>query len=136
VLAGELEGRHRKVSRGLLSAEERQAATLYTRTLQVVGHAEVGISFVVGFDPDPHALTLPPPGRHVHVVPVTGPDQLRSLLGPWSSVVTAVGYDGDCDDRSDLAKELGSMLPLARWSSLGAMQSPPLDGPVDLRGVL
>lgn len=136
-LATELDLRNQAVPRGHRSEDERQAGTLYLRTLQAVGFAEVGGSFVVGVDLAPRALILPPPGRHVHIVPIQGgSEQLDKLVRPWSSGVTCVGYAQRAADRSSLAKTLRVLAPGARWSPLGSMQAPPLDGPVDLRVVL
>jgi hypothetical protein len=135
-LATELDLRNQSVPRGHRSEDERQAGTLYLSTLRAVGYAEVGGSFVVGLDPAPRALVLPPPGRHVHVVPVCASEQLDKLLRPWSSAVTCVGYANRTGDRSSHAKTLRILTPGARWSPLGSMQTPPLDGPVDLRAVL
>jgi len=135
-LAKELDLRNRAVPRGHRSEDERQAGTLYLRTLQAVGQAEVGSSFVVGFERARRAILLPPPGRHVHVVSAYASEHLDKLLRPWASGVTSVGYANRTADRSSLAKTLRILTPGARWSPVGSMQTPPLDGPVDLRGVL
>jgi hypothetical protein len=134
-LAKELEKRAAEVPRGLLSEEERQGAALYARTLRAVGQVSISAEFVVGFDPAPRALVLPPPGRHIHVIPVGADVELEAILRPWSSVVTCVGYAG-ARRHSSLATTLRNLTIGARWCPLGTMQSPPLDGPVDLRGVL
>lgn len=135
-LARELDQRNQTVPRGLRSEGERQAGTLYLRTLQAIGEAEVGGSFVVGFERARRAILLPPPGRHVHIVPVDASEPLERLLRPWASGVTSVGYANRTAERSSLAKTLRILTPGARWSPVGSMQAPPLDGPVDLRGML
>jgi hypothetical protein len=62
----------------------------------------------------------------VTVIAVPSPEAVVSALSPIARFVVAVGTD-------DLAS-LGSMAPAhARRSVLGAMQRPPLDGPVDRR---
>jgi hypothetical protein len=135
-LAAELEKRDRQVPRGVLSDDERHAAARYVRTLMAVGSVTSGASFVVGLDPDPRALLLPPPGRHVHVVPIGDAEKLGNLLGHLAQGITCIGHAEDRREGSSLAKTLRKIAPGARWSSLGAMQSPPLDGPVDRRGML
>jgi hypothetical protein len=83
----------------------------------------------VGLDLDPRALVLPPAARVVHVVPAdagSGP----ALLSPWADHLTCVGVGGEGEG---LARAVEVMAPRARRAALGAMQRPPLDGPVDLR---
>ena len=135
-LAAELEKREREVPRGVLADDERHAAARYVQTLLAVGRVASGASFVVGLDPDPRALLLPPPGRHVHVVPVADGEGLGNLLGPLAQGITCIGQAQDRRAGSSLAETLRKIAPGARWSPLGEMQTPPLDGPVDRRGML
>jgi hypothetical protein len=81
---------------------------------------------VVGLAPLGAPVVVPPPGRHVHVVPVRALADAPALLADLFPVLVAVGAD-------DLALAASLAPPHARLSALGAMQRPPLDGPVDLR---
>jgi hypothetical protein len=121
-----LDGLGRRVPRGALETEERAAIAGYRASLQAVGRVWEGRDHLVGLDPAPRALLLPPPARVVHVVSVTAPE---ALLAPWARYVTCVG--GARDDA--LAATVRSLVPHARRAHLGAMQRPPLDGPVDRR---
>jgi acyl-CoA reductase-like NAD-dependent aldehyde dehydrogenase len=83
---------------------------------------------------DDHAVavaasaTIPPPGRHVLVVPCASLDDARPHIAPLARFVVAVGA-------SDPALAHAVVPAHARVSPLGAMQRPPLDGPVDRRSV-
>jgi acyl-CoA reductase-like NAD-dependent aldehyde dehydrogenase len=72
------------------------------------------------------AMLVPPPGRHVLVVPAPAGADARAALAHFSRWIVAVGSDDP-----DVARAIAP--PHARVSALGAMQKPPLDGPVDLR---
>lgn len=98
----------------------------YRATMEAIGLYWDGPSHGVGIDDAPRALILPPAARIVHVVPARN---ARALLAPWLRYVTAVGLDGE----SGLARWLKEAIPRARWSRLGWMQRPLLDGPVDGR---
>jgi hypothetical protein len=71
-------------------------------------------------------LSLPPVGRNLHVVGVSDP--LRTLA-PFHQHLTCVGVSASAELESQLRSALGG----ARFASLGEMQRPPLDGPVDRR---
>lgn len=131
-LAAELERREVEVPRGTLTDEERRERTLYRQTLQVVGQYHEGPTSVVGIDVDPRAMTIPPTGRHLHVVRVTGEEQIAQLLGPYHGAITCIGTS----DETLLTPRLARLAPGARILPLGEMQHPPLDGPVDLREML
>jgi hypothetical protein len=70
-------------------------------------------------------LTLPPSGRNLHVLASEDPG---STLAAWSSALTCVACNEDA-----LGAALASAFAGARVVGLGAMQRPPLDGPVDRR---
>jgi hypothetical protein len=133
LLAGELEKRERQVPRGVLAADERQSATLYQQTLQAVGRCRAGSTFTVGLDIAPRSLLLPPPGRRVHVARAEAAEDLCRLVAPFVPALTCVGL-------VSLASPLGAtvtpLAPRVRLLELGKMQSPPLDGPVDLRDMV
>ncbi len=71
-------------------------------------------------------LVLPPVGRNLVVVESADPVALLSTLQPS---LTCVGVAGDADELSVVR----SLLPGVRVTTPGRMQSPPFDGPVDLR---
>ena len=118
----------RRVPRGLLDDDDRHALALYAATMEAVGSITLGPHHAVGFDPAPRALTLPPAARVVHVVPLEARDAV-SLVAPLARLVTTLGRAGD----GALAEAVSALAPGARLASLGAMQRPPLDGPVDRR---
>jgi hypothetical protein len=115
------------VPRGPLDGATIAAVALYRASLQAVGDRWEGDHHLIGLDPDPRALVLPPPARVVHVVPVAGAPAIRPLVSPLSRHVTSVGGEGDA------AAAVGALAPRARRAPLGEMQRPPLDGPVDRR---
>jgi hypothetical protein len=87
-----------------------------------------GANHLVAVAPSGAPLALPPPGRHVHVASVVDDlDSAESLLAPLSAHIAAIGVAGN------LPPMFSRKLMPIRMSSLGQMQHPPLDGPVDLR---
>jgi hypothetical protein len=116
----------KRVPRGPLDPEERAAVANYRASLEAVGAVWEGRDHLIGLDPAPRALVLPPPARVVHVVPAGAP---ASLLAPWARYVTCIGADRE----GELAAAVRSLAPRARVALLGEMQRPPLDGPVDRR---
>jgi Acyl-CoA reductase (LuxC) len=70
-------------------------------------------------------FVLPPATRNLHVVACAEP---TSLLEPWSPHLTNVATDV-----ASLRPRLRAAFPGARVVAVGEMQTPPLDGPVDLR---
>ncbi len=112
-----------KIPRGELAASEKEDVRRYIETMRVVGAVDVAANSVVGFAP---TIILPPPGRHVHCVPVRDWREIPNLLGEMARFVTIVG----ADDPGIAAM----MVPQnVRVAALGSMQNPPFDGPVDLR---
>ncbi len=124
-----LDARGQTISRGTLAATERGELTRYQRTMEAVGRYFAGRHHGIGVDPAPTGLYLPPALRCLHVIPTKDADIAR-LLHPWLRYVTAIG-----SARSDgqLSGKLHTLAPRARFSELGGMQLPPLDGPVDQR---
>ena len=122
----ELERLDLLVPRGPLPAEERAASDRYVGTMTYACRALVGTQHAVGVAP-PGAPMIPCPAyRHVHVASCPTEADARSSIEPLSRGIVAVGSD-DVEAARRLAP------PWARVSSLGRMQKPPLDGPVDLR---
>jgi hypothetical protein len=117
-----------RVPRGALDAGTRAEIAMYRATIDAVGQTFDGPHHLVGLDLAPRTLPLPPAARVVHVVPALAP-HAGVLLTPWSRYVTAIGYAG----YGALADAILKLSPWARRSPLGAMQRPPLDGPVDRR---
>jgi acyl-CoA reductase-like NAD-dependent aldehyde dehydrogenase len=105
-----------RVPRGQLTAEERAEARRWIDSATVAGEVLEGEDHVVAVG---RGLLVPPPGRHVQVVPFE-----RLDLHEIGRFVVAVGTDDP--DRHALP-------PHARISPPGMMQRPPLDGPVDRR---
>jgi hypothetical protein len=115
------------VPRGPLDDSARAEIAMYRAAIEAVGEIHEGPGHMVGLDPAPRALVLPPAARVVHVVPVEAFAAV-SLLGAWVGHLTSVG-GGD----GPLARAVRAAAPGARAAALGEMQRPPLDGPVDLR---
>ena len=115
-----------KVPRGKLHEEERAEASRYEATLAFAGEVFRGPTHLVGVASPGVPLTVPPPGRHLHVATVRSLDDAGALLGEIAPVVVALGTD-DPERASRIAPAH------ARISPLGRMQRPPLDGPVDRR---
>ncbi len=78
------------------------------------------------------AWLVPPPGRNVVVVAAESPESALALFGELRPSVTALGLPEP--ELADAAVgPLVGALPEARILRLGAMQSPPFDGPADRR---
>src|SRR5262249_43951031 len=116
----------RRVPRGKLSPEERAQAARWHDALVFAGQVWRGQNHVVALGPSDVAAVVPPPGRHVYVMPVERWEQACTALGNMARYVVAVGTD-------DPARVAGIAPTHARLSVLGRMQRPPLDGPVDRR---
>jgi len=114
------------VPRGVLPPDERAAAGRYVATMTYAGRALVGRDHAIAIAPPGAPLVLPPPYRHLHIVPCASLTGARDLLAPLAKAVVTVGSD-------DLAAARELAPAWARLAALGALQRPPLDGPVDLR---
>jgi hypothetical protein len=115
-----------RVPRGVLHADERAEAIQYESTMAFAGRVISRPGHVVGVAGMGAPVLVPPPGRHVHVAPVRSLEEARSLIADLAPVIVAVGAD-------DPAQAATIAPPHARVSTLGAMQRPRLDGPVDRR---
>jgi hypothetical protein len=116
----------KRVPRGQLLADERADACRWRETLAFAGRVWDGEDHAVALAPDGSPLQVAPAGRHVTVVPVSSRDAAVAALSPLARFVVAVGTD-------DLEGLEGMVPAHVRRSLLGAMQRPPLDGPVDWR---
>ncbi len=114
--------------RGPLDAASAAALRLYAETAQSLGSYRPGGDHGVGVDVSPRALLVPPAARVVHVLP-TSVKQAETLLRPHIEAITTLGGVPS----GSLTRALVALLPHARFARLGAMQRPPLDGPVDRR---
>ena len=114
-----------RVPRGTLTPDERADGARWVDAVTFAGTAFRSADHVVGFVPRVAPLVAPT-GRHVHVCSAATASAARAHLAPFARWIVAVGSD-DPEWASNLAP------PHARVSSLGAMQRPPLDGPVDRR---
>lgn len=117
-----------EVPRGDLDPATASDLALYRATIEAVGVFHGGEGHAVGVDPEPRALVLPPPARVVHVAAADAASA-PALLAAWAGFVTSVGADDD----GALTRAALAVVPGARRARLGAMQRPPLDGPVDRR---
>ena len=129
-LHGALSDLGARVPRGDLDEATRAAVALHGAAIDAVGERFAGPDHLVGLDPSPRALPLPPAARVVHVVPAGAIDAER-LLGPWARFVTTVGEAGP----GALLDAALALAPGARSAKLGRLQRPQLDGPVDRRGL-
>ena len=116
-----------RVPRGALDPDESAAAARYQSTAAFAGRLWRGKTHLVALAPEGAPLSIPPPGRHLHVGVAESIDAVRALLAPIAKFVVAVG--------SDAPPLVGDLVGhRVRVSPLGRMQRPPLDGPGDLRG--
>jgi hypothetical protein len=131
-LADELAKREREIPLGALSADERGERTLYRNTASALGGCRSGATSTVGLDLAPRAIVLPPPGRNLHVARIDDSRDIERLVTPHRHAITCVGHDAETPFSSSFVAFVRGVRALP----IGAMQSPPLDGPVDLRGML
>jgi hypothetical protein len=126
-----------RVPRGALTADERAEAARWRDAIVFAGrvwdapdHATAHVALPP--EGDPLAPTaVPPPGRHVLVITAGDP----AALAPIAPFVVTVGllHGGEAHEVTPAVAALVERG--ARVSRLGAMQRPPLDGPVDRRSI-
>ena len=117
-----------RVPRGDLAEEERAQFTRWLEAIRFAGRAFSGRGHVVGFSSWTGAAALPPPGRHVHVASLATFEDAAAALASLARHLVVIGTDDP--------ERLGGFAPKGvRVTSLGMMQRPPLDGPVDRRSV-
>lgn len=124
-LARALADLEHRVPLGRLSPDERAELARFRDTAAATGRIFSSGSGFVGLTEAEHLLVAPV-GRNLWVVAV--PNAV-AVLADYAESITTYAATGD---REFLA-ELQSVLPEARPATLGRMQSPPFDGPVDLR---
>jgi hypothetical protein len=125
-LARELAERERRVPRGRLAPDEAADVTRYRDTMTYAGELISAGKGFVSLDRERERLMVPPVGRVMHVVRVDEPD---AALRRLAASITCVGWAGP----PTLEERVARIVPHARLSSLGRMQQPPFDGPVDRR---
>lgn len=125
-LAEELTEAERWVPRGPLNAAERAAAIRYEHTVSYVGGARSAGQGLVVLDAVPDRMMIAPVGRYLHLTQTTRP---MELLNECKASLTTVGVFGD----ESLPGRIQACVGNRRVVDLGKMQTPPLDGPVDLR---
>jgi acyl-CoA reductase-like NAD-dependent aldehyde dehydrogenase len=119
----------RRVPRGELAPDERAEAARYKATMAFAGDVISRPSHTVALAPLGAPLTIPPTGRHLHIAPVRSLDEARAYVAELAPVIVTIGADDPAVAIAVAAPHAGH----ARLSLLGAMQRPPLDGPVDRR---
>ncbi len=125
-LHAELDRLDAAVPRGAVPADERAAAGRYVATMTYACRALVGNQHAIGVAPPGAPVVLPPPYRHLHVAACASREEAAKLLEPLAKAVVIVGSD-------DAEAARGFAPTWARIAAIGAMQRPPLDGPVDWR---
>jgi hypothetical protein len=123
-----LEDWEAQVPRGSLTEAERAEAARWRETVRFVGRVWHGAGHVVGFVGSHSSTLVPPPGRHILVAALSSFDQVSAALAEVARHVVVVGSD-------DPERVRASTPAGARIVSLGRMQRPPLDGPVDRRSI-
>jgi len=114
-----------RIPRGTLLDAEREEAVHWCETLAFAGRLLRGPQHAVGLDPGA-GLAIPPTGRHVLVVSSDDRAGVAARIAPIRSAIVITGSDDP-----SLAQAVAPAH--ARTARLGAMQRPPLDGPVDRR---
>lgn len=115
-----------KIPRGELTREERAESVRFSDTMTMVGEVLTGHAHVVAVAPADAPAIVPPSGRHVLVRYALRDAELSASLTPLAKWVCAFGTD-------DVARAKALGPPHARFTALGRMQRPRLDGYVDLR---
>lgn len=126
-LAGALETLAAEVPRGSLEDAEVAAIERWFLTGAMTGDACRGSAHGVLVLDAGARWELPPEGRHVTVVAAPSVGAVEAAVEAFAGAITNVGIE------ASETSALREILPQARMSSLGSMQSIPLDGPVDLR---
>jgi Acyl-CoA reductase (LuxC) len=117
------------VPRGPLPADDRAASDRYVATMTYACRALVGTDHAIGIAPPGAPMIASPAYRHVHVASCPTESDGHALIAPLMRSLTTVGSDDEA-----AARRLAPRW--ARIATLGWMQRPPLDGPVDLRGLV
>ncbi len=122
-IALELEHAERAVPRGHMTDQELAEVTTYCASASFSGAV---FAAGLGFVSTSERWLLPPVGRNLHVQATDDATQAWSALRP---MITSCAFAGSAARRHALEGSLRG----ARLCDFGRMQSPPFDGPVDLR---
>ncbi len=129
-LSAELGALAKELPRAPLTDDERVALVRFREGSHFVGIVHQGPEHTVVLAHEDTPIFLGPTGRTLLVFPAHSLESTAKKLHPLAVAVTAVGTDVR-ERAPELAMALG--VPHARVAALGTMQTPPLDGPVDLR---
>ncbi len=127
-LSSALTARAARVPRGPLDAATAAADASFGRLADAMGEAFGERDHLVAFFGDLAVPPLPPATRAVSVLSVADAASGQRAIAPYRAFLTTIG--GDLDD--DAARSLAA-LGGVRFTRIGQMQRPPLDGPVDPR---
>ncbi len=125
-LAAELARWEEQVPLGSQTLDEREAVTRYRDTFTYAGDVVAAGRGYIGVAPENSPLALAPTGRNLTLLPL--PDAAAAAR-PLADQVTTFACVGPAATEAALAE----LLPHARRSTLGQLQRPAFDGPVDLR---
>lgn len=124
-LGRELTALEARLPRGRLDPAEAAEISSYRDTMTYAGEVfPAGLGFV-SCAQDP-GWVLPPIGRNLHVLPTSDVAEVLSSVAP---MITSCAFTGD----TAVEPALRRSLPGARLCRFGELQTPPFDGPVDLR---
>ena len=129
-LSTQLGARAEDCPRAALTDDERAALVRFREGSHFVGTVHQGPMHTVVQAHEDTPLFLGPAGRTVIVFPAASAEVAAAKLRLLAASVTSVGTDVE-GEPTVIAATLG--VRHARVAALGAMQTPPLDGPVDLR---
>jgi hypothetical protein len=118
-----------RVPRGPLDEGVAAEAGAFRALAESLGDVFADDDHLVAFFGAAPPLPLPPPARFVSVACAGDEGACAQLLEPYRSFLTTIGGATVHDAAHPLAA-----LTSVRFSELGKMQRPPLDGPVDRRG--
>jgi hypothetical protein len=132
-LAASMGALERELPRGQLDVGERAEARWWIECAACFGRTwPAGAGWVTLREPgvaiardETQALEVPPSGRHLEIIPIAQLEPAIDAFAPW---LTTIG----CSSMA-LERRLASRSSHVRVTSLGYMQRPGFDGPVDRR---
>lgn len=116
----------RKIPRGTLSTDDRAEILRYRATMTYLAEVIEAETSTVVFDDEARRLPIAPTSRNLSIVKTNAPHE---FIDPIRPAIAAVGLA--CGP--ELEARVKQAVPRARISPVGQMQTPALDGPVDLR---
>ena len=110
--------------------DNQNEVSAFAQIMLAIGDVFQERDHLVAFEAEPTAMSLPPAARVVSVLSCTDLSAATSLMAPFCSWITSLGVaSAEPLETFDALRPRG-----ARLASVGSMQRPPLDGPVDERG--